>query len=63
MHISRWTLMQDLIALFRSGRELLILKLAKHTEGGGRLSLTTDTWSSNNYKSFTAVTGHWIDSD
>jgi hypothetical protein len=32
-------------------------------EGGGRLSLTTDTWSSRNYKSFTAVTGHWIDID
>ena len=22
-----------------------------------------DTWSSRNYKSFTAVTGHWINSD
>jgi hypothetical protein len=58
MHISRRTLMRDMIALFRSGRELLILKLAKHTEGGGRLSLTTNTWSSNNNKSFTAVIGH-----
>jgi hypothetical protein len=27
------------------------------------LSLTTDTWLSRNYKSFTAVTGYWIDSD
>jgi hypothetical protein len=39
------------------------LKLGKHIKGGGRLSLTTDTWSSRNYKSFTAVTGHWIDSN
>jgi hypothetical protein len=61
--ISRRTLMQDLTVLFASGRELLILKLAKHIKGGGRLSLTTDTWTSRNYKSFTAVTGHWIDSD
>jgi hypothetical protein len=57
-HISRQTLMQDMTALFISGRELLILKLAKHTKGGGRLSLTTDTWSLRNYKSFTAVTGY-----
>jgi hypothetical protein len=55
--------MRDMTALFASGRELLILKLGKHTKGGGRLSLTTDTWSSRNYKSFTAVTGHWIDCD
>jgi hypothetical protein len=61
--ISRRTLMRDLTLLFQSGRELLILKLAKHVKSGGRLSLTTDTWSSRNYKSFTAITGHWIDSD
>jgi hypothetical protein len=63
MPISRRTLMRDITALFTSGRELLISKLARHIEGGGRLSLTTDTWSSRNYKSFTGVTGHWIDSD
>jgi hypothetical protein len=50
--------MWDMTALFTSGRELLISKLAKHTTGGGRLSLTTDGWSSRNYKSFTAVIGH-----
>ena len=41
----------------------MILKLGKHIKGGGQLSLTTDTWLSRNYKSFTAVTGHWIDSN
>jgi hypothetical protein len=61
--ISRRTLMRDLTLLFSSGQELLISKLGKHIKGGGRLSLTTDTWSSRNYKSFTGVTGHWIDSD
>jgi hypothetical protein len=61
--ISRRTLMQDLTLLFSSGRELLISKLVKHVKSGGRLSLTTDTWTSRNYKSFTAVTGHWINND
>jgi hypothetical protein len=41
----------------------LISKLVKHIRGGGRLSLTTDTWTSRNYKSFTAVIGHWISND
>ena len=41
----------------------MISKLAKHIKSGRQLSLTTDTWSSRNYKSFTAITGHWIDSD
>jgi hypothetical protein len=50
--------MRDLTSLFTTAWELLILKLAKHIKLSGRLSLTTDTWSSRNYKSFTAVTGH-----
>jgi len=41
--ISRQTLIQDLTLLFSSGQELLILRLAKHIKGGGRLPLTTDT--------------------
>jgi hypothetical protein len=49
--ISRRTLMRDLTLLFQSGRKLLISKLAKHIRSGGRLSLTTNTWSSRNYKS------------
>jgi uncharacterized protein YjeT (DUF2065 family) len=61
--ISCRTLMRDLILLFTSGRELLILKFAKHIKGGGQLSLIIDTWTSWNYKSFTAITEHWIDSD
>jgi hypothetical protein len=61
--ISRRTLMRDLTLLFSSGRELLISKLVKHVKSGRRLSLTTDTWTSRNYKSFTAVTGHWINND
>jgi hypothetical protein len=61
--ISRQTLMQDLVVLFNSGRELLMLKLSRHIESSRQISLTTDTWSARNYKSFTAVTGHWINSD
>jgi hypothetical protein len=34
-----------------------------HTATGGRISLTTDTWSSRNYKEFAAITGHWINKD
>jgi hypothetical protein len=39
------------------------LKLAKHIETGGRICITTDGWLARNYKSFTAVIGHWINSD
>jgi hypothetical protein len=49
--------------LFNASRELLILKLAKHIELGGRIYITTDSWIARNYKSFTAVIGHWINSD
>ena len=34
--------------------------MQEHCSHGGRISLTTDTWSSRNYKEFTAVTVHWI---
>jgi hypothetical protein len=52
-----------MVLLFNAGQELLKLKLAKHIETSGRICITTDGWLARNYKSFTAVTGHWIDSD
>ena len=27
---------------------------------GGRISITTDTWTARNYTEYAAVTGHWI---
>jgi hypothetical protein len=36
-------------------------KLQHYVRNGGRISLTTDTWSARNYREFTTVTGHWID--
>jgi hypothetical protein len=36
-------------------------KLLSYVQTGGRISITTDTWSARNRHEFTAVTGHWID--
>ena len=52
-----------MVLLFNAGRELLMSKLAKHIETGKRICVTTDSWSARNYKSFTAMTGHWINSE
>jgi hypothetical protein len=41
--ISRRTLVQDLLLLFESGREVLISKLLKHIATSSRICLTTDT--------------------
>ncbi|KFY96083.1 hypothetical protein V500_02574, partial [Pseudogymnoascus sp. VKM F-4518 (FW-2643)] len=38
----------------------LQLELQQHTVQGGRISLTTDTWSVRNYSEYAAVTAHWI---
>jgi hypothetical protein len=38
-------------------------KLQHHIQDGSRLSLTTDAWSARNYREFTTVTAHWIDSN
>jgi hypothetical protein len=40
-----------------------MLKLAKHIEIGRQTCITIDAWLARNYKSFTAVTGHWIDNE
>ena len=61
--ISRRTIVRDMVLLFNAGREILISRLAKHIDTGRCLCITIDTWSACNYKSFTAVTRHWIDSD
>jgi hypothetical protein len=47
--------------MFYNERESLKAKLLKHTQAGGRISTTTDTWSARNYREYTTVTGHWID--
>jgi hypothetical protein len=59
--ISRRTLGRDLIMAFNKAHDDLKIKLQHHLEDGGRISITTDTWSSRNYREFTTVTGHWID--
>jgi len=38
----------------------LQLELQQHVIQGGRISLTTDTWSTRNYSEYAAVTAHWI---
>jgi len=49
--------------MFYNERESLKAKLLKHTQTGGRISTTTDTWSARNYREYTTVTGHWIDNN
>jgi hypothetical protein len=61
--ISCRTLVRDMVLLFNAGRESLMVKLAKHIERGRRICMTTDAWLARNYKSFIAVTGHWINNE
>jgi hypothetical protein len=49
--------------VFLSNRTKLQAELLQHISTGGRISLTTDTWSARNYTEYTAVTGYWIDQD
>ena len=46
---------------FNKARDNLRIKLQHYLEDGGRISITTDTWSLRNYREFTTVTSHWID--
>ena len=59
--ISCQTLSRDLIMAFNKARDNLRIKLQHYLEDGGRISITTDTWSLRNYREFTTVTSHWID--
>jgi hypothetical protein len=61
--ISTTTLERDLDKTFLSARNALRTELQEHINSGGRISITTDTWSARNYKEFIAVTGHWINKD
>jgi hypothetical protein len=60
-NVSRRTLTRDLSQTFEFEHEQLKAKLLSHVQTGGRISITTDTWSARNYHEFTAITGHWID--
>ena len=54
------TLQRDLVQKFKYHRESLNHELQAHTREGGRVSLTTDSWSARNGTEFAAVTAHWI---
>ena len=58
---SRRELVRDLETMFTKAQALLRETIKQHTKVGGRVSLTTDTWSAKNGKEFMAVTVHWID--
>src|ERR1700722_7906003 len=60
---SRRTITRNLSTLFNTACEAFKTELLIHTASGGRISLTTDTWSSRNHKEFAAVTIHWINKD
>jgi hypothetical protein len=63
LSITKSTLVRDLDKTFFSAQNSLKLELQEHIKGGGRISITTDTWSTTNFKEFSAVTGHWINKD
>ena len=58
--ISKQTLRRDLFKNFAISRHELEIELQRHIQTGARLSLTTDAWSTRNYKEYMAVTVHWI---
>jgi hypothetical protein len=58
--IGRTTIARDLQRLFCNHKAKLQLELQQHVIQGGRISLTTDTWSARNYSEYAAVTAHWI---
>jgi hypothetical protein len=51
---------RDLQRLFCNHKAKLETELQQHIANGGRLSLTTDSWSARNYSEYAAVTAHWI---
>jgi hypothetical protein len=61
--ISKTTLVRDLQKEFNKGQEGLKAELKEHVNAGGRVSLTTDCWTSPNWKEFAAVTVHIIKKD
>ena len=57
------TLKRDLSSTFNAKRERKKKELQDHVNAGGRISLTTDCWTAPNYKEFSAITGHWINTE
>jgi hypothetical protein len=58
---SRRELYRDLEKTFEIAQGILKTMLQEHIKAGGRISLTTDTWSAKNNNDFMAVTVHYID--
>jgi hypothetical protein len=58
--LSRTTIGRDLYRLFCYHKARLQVELQQHITSGGRLAITTDTWSARNYSEYAAVTVHWI---
>jgi hypothetical protein len=58
--VSRTTIGRDLYRLFCYHKAWLQVELQQHIMNGGRLAITTDTWSARNYSEYAAVTVHWI---
>jgi hypothetical protein len=58
--ISASTLSRELHKSFSIEKHKLATELQHHIFNGGRISLTTDTWSARNYTEHSAITAHWI---
>jgi hypothetical protein len=58
---SRRDLCRDLKATFEKTQNVIKAKLQEHIKAGGRVSITTDTWSAKNRKEFMAITVHYVD--
>jgi hypothetical protein len=57
---SRRALCTDLESMFKKTQETVKERLQTHVRKGGRISLTTDTWSAKNRKEFMAITAHYM---
>lgn len=62
LSVSARTLHRDLQRRFSLCRAQLQAELHSHIANGGRICLTTDSWSARNYTEYSAVTAHWINS-
>lgn len=62
-HVNRRHLTDDLQEKYENGEKILHRMLQLHTQAGGRIALTTDGWSGNNKKDYSAVTAHYEDKD
>lgn len=60
LSLSSRTLYRELQRQFSYHRGILQLELHSHILNGGRISITTDVWSTRNYTEYAAVTAHWI---